>query len=89
MVYSFLPDGCLLGVWQGILQKYKIEDGKLVEIWTCNNIKDGYSPCTVSDGFVYVTAKSLKKIYVLSSQGAANNNNNNSKIINKQLKLFI
>jgi len=85
---QFLPDGCLLGVWQAILQKYKIEDEKLVEIWTCNNIKDGYSPCTDSDGLIYVTAKSSKKIYVVSSQGAANNNSN-SKMIIKQLKLFI
>jgi len=70
---QFLPDGCLLGVCKGKLQKYRIENGQLVELWTCDDVKCGYSFCTDSDGLIYVAARSLKKIYVVSSQGAATN----------------
>jgi len=63
------------------LQKYKIENGKLVELWTCDDIKGGYSLCTDSDGLIYVSTGFLKKIYVVSSQGAAN-----IKIVTKELK---
>jgi len=66
---QFLPDGCLLGVCEGKLQKYKIENRELIEIWTCDDIKDGYSPCADSNGLIYVTTTSLKKIYIISSQG--------------------
>jgi len=67
-----LPDACLLGVCEEKLQKFKIENGQLVELWTCNDIKDEYSLCTDSNGFIYVTTRFWKKIYVISSQGAAN-----------------
>jgi len=70
---QFLPDGCLLGVVGGKLQKYKIENGQLVELWTCYDLKGGYSLCTDSNGLIYVTARSRKKMYVVSSQGAATN----------------
>jgi len=79
---QFLPDGCLFEVAGGKLKKYKIENRQLVELWTCDDLKGGYSLCTDSNGFIYVSIRSLKKIYVVSSQGAAN-----SKIIIKELKL--
>jgi len=70
-----LPDGNLLGICEGKLQKYRIENGQLVELWTCVDIEDGYSICTYSDGLIYVSTKSLKKIYVVSSlQGLITNN---------------
>jgi len=71
---QFVPDGCLLGVWRDKLQKYKIENGELVELWTCDDFKDGYSLCTDSDGLIYVAASSLKKIHVVSSEGAVTYN---------------
>jgi len=67
-----LPGACLLGVCKEKLQKFKIENGQLVELWTCNDIEDGYHLCTDSNGFIYVTTRFWKKIYVVSSQGAAN-----------------
>jgi len=60
----------LLGVCGGKLQKYEIDNGQLVELWTCNDFEDGDSLCTDSNGLIYVAAKSLKKIYVVSFQGA-------------------
>jgi len=66
---QFGPDSSLLGACGSKLKKYKIENGELVELWTCDDIKDGYSLCTDSDGLIYVTAKFLKKIYVVSSEG--------------------
>jgi len=70
----FLPDGCLLGVCEGKLQKYGIENGQLVELWTCDEIEDGYSLCTDFNGLIYMSTGLLKKICIVSSQGAANNN---------------
>jgi len=64
---QFLPDGNLLGICKGKLQKYRIENGELVELWICDDFKNGYSLCTDSDGLIYVSTKSLKKIYVVSS----------------------
>jgi len=71
---QFGLDGNLLGVSERKLQKYKVENGQLVELWTCDDIEDGYSLCTDSDGLIYVAARSSKKIYVVSSQGAASKN---------------
>jgi len=70
---QFLPDGCLLGIVEGTLEKYEIENGQLVELWTCVNIEDGYSLCTDSDGLIYTAARFSKKIFVVSFQGAVNN----------------
>jgi len=67
---QFLADGCLLGVCESKLQKYRLENGELVELWTCDDIDEGYSLCTGSDGLIYVSAKSLKKMYVVSYQGS-------------------
>jgi len=67
---QFEPDSNLLGVCGSKLQKYKIDNGELVELWTCDDIIDGYSLCTDSNGLIYVTTSILKKIYVISSQGA-------------------
>ncbi|KAF6040374.1 hypothetical protein EB796_001321 [Bugula neritina] len=53
----------------GNLLKYKMEIGQLVELWTCDDVEDGDSLCTDSNGLIYVTTTSLKKIYVVSSQG--------------------
>jgi len=64
-----LPDGCLLGVCAGKLQKHQLGTGQLVKLWTCDDIKGGYSLCTDCNGLIYVLAKSLKKLYVVSSQG--------------------
>jgi len=72
--FQFGPDSNLLGVCGSKLKKYKIENGQLVEIWTCDDIEDGFSLCTDSDGLIYVAARSSQKIFVVSSQGAANNN---------------
>jgi len=72
---QFLPDGSLLGICKGKLQKYRIENGQLVEIWTCDDFKNGHSLCTDSDKLIYVSTRSLKKIYVVSSlQGLITNN---------------
>jgi len=72
---QFLPDGNLLGVGEGKLQKYRIENGQLVELWTYDDIEDGYNLCTDSDKLIYVSTESLKKIYVVSSlQGLITNN---------------
>jgi len=66
---QFLPDGCLLGVCGVKLQKCRIENGELVKLWTCNELKGGCSLCTDSHGLIYVTTRSSKNIYVISSQG--------------------
>jgi len=70
---QFGPDSNLLGVCISKLQKHKIENGQLAELWTCDDIKDGYTVCTDSDGLIYVTTRSLK-IFVVSSQGAVTYN---------------
>jgi len=70
---QFGPDSNLLGVLDDKLQKYRIDNGKLFELWTCDDIEDGYSFCTDSDGLIYIAARLSKKIFVVSSQGAANN----------------
>ncbi|KAF6021396.1 hypothetical protein EB796_020296 [Bugula neritina] len=70
---QFGPDSNLLGVLDDKLQKYRIDNGKLFELWTCDDIEDGYSLCTDSDGLIYIAARLSKKIFVVSSQGAANN----------------
>jgi len=70
-VYSFglhfLPDGHLLGAGGNKLIKYKIENGKLSTVWTCDDVTDGYSVCTDSNGLIYVSGKSLKSLYIISS----------------------
>jgi len=70
-VYSFglhfLPDGHLLGAGGNKLIKYKIENGKLTTVWTCDDVTDGYSVCTDSNGLIYVSGKSLKSLYIISS----------------------
>jgi len=70
---QFGPDSNLLGVSGSKLQKYRIENGKLVKLWACDDIRDGCSLCTDSDGLIYVLTRFSKKIFVVSSQGAANN----------------
>jgi len=79
---QFLPDGCLLGVCEGKLQKYRIENGELVELWTCDDFKNGHSLCTGSDGLIYVSTRSLKKIYVVSSLQGLITNNTLSNVLN-------
>jgi len=72
---QFLPDGCLLGVSGSELRKYKIDNRELVELWTCDDIIDGYSICTDYNGLIYVTASILQMMFVISSQGAATYDN--------------
>jgi len=79
---QFLPDGCLLGVCKSKLQKYRIDNGQLVEIWTCDDFKNRHSLCTGSDGLIYVSTKSLKKIYVVSSLQGLITNNTLSNVLN-------
>jgi len=71
----FLPDGHLLGVDEYKLIKYKLENGKLTKVWTCEDLADGYSVCTDSDGLIYVSGQNLKSIYIISSSGTVCNKN--------------
>jgi len=71
---QFGPDSNLLGVCGRTLHKYKIENGQLVELWTCDDIEDGYNLCTDSKGLIYVAVRSSQKIFVVSSQGAVTYN---------------
>ncbi|KAF6025942.1 hypothetical protein EB796_015754 [Bugula neritina] len=65
----FLPDGHLLGVGGDRLIKYKVENGKLNTVWTCDGVTDGYSVCTDSDSLIYVSGMSLKLLYIISPSG--------------------
>ncbi|KAF6033440.1 hypothetical protein EB796_008252 [Bugula neritina] len=65
----FLPDGHLLGVGGGKLMKYKVENGKLTTVWTCDGVTDGYSVCTDANGLIYVSGQSLKSLYIISLSG--------------------
>jgi len=65
----FLPDGHLLGVGGGELIKYKIENGKLTTVWTCDDVTDAYSVCADSVGLIYVSGMNLKLLYILSPSG--------------------
>ncbi|KAF6034666.1 hypothetical protein EB796_007028 [Bugula neritina] len=69
------PNGHLLVVGEGKLIKYKVENGKLTKIWTCEDVTDGYSVWTDSPDIIYVSGKFLKSIYIISSSGTACNNN--------------
>jgi len=65
----FLPDGHLLGVGRGELIKYKVENGKLTTVWTCDDVTNGYSVCADSDGLIYVFADNIKTCYIISPIG--------------------
>jgi len=65
----FLPDGYLLGVGRGKLIKYKLENGKLTTLWTCDGVTGGYSVCTDSSGLIYVSALNIKTCYIISPMG--------------------
>jgi len=67
---QFLPDGNLLGVSADKLIKYKVENGKLTTVWTCEDVTEGYSVCTDSNGLIYVSRRRLKLIYVISPSGS-------------------
>jgi len=65
----FLPDGHLLGVGKGTLMKYKLENGKLTTVWTCDDVTDGYSVCADYNGLIYVSGMGLKSLYIISPSG--------------------
>jgi len=65
----FLPDGHLVGPGGYKLIKYKIENGKLTTVWTCDGVTDGYSVCTDANGLIYVSGKGLKSLYIISLSG--------------------
>ncbi|KAF6025938.1 hypothetical protein EB796_015750 [Bugula neritina] len=65
----FLPDGHLLGAGGGKLIKYKVENGKLTTVWTCDDVTDAYSVCADSVGLIYVSGMNLKLLYILSPSG--------------------
>jgi len=66
----FLPDGHLLGVGGGKLIKYKIENGKLTKIWTCDDLTNGSKVCSDSNELIYVcTNNNLKTVYIISPLG--------------------
>jgi len=65
----FLPHGHLLGAGEGKLMKYKVENGKLTTVWTCDDVTDGSSVCADSNSLLYVSGTYSKSLYILSSQG--------------------
>ncbi|KAF6034352.1 hypothetical protein EB796_007339 [Bugula neritina] len=65
----FLPDGHLLGVGGCKLIKYKVENGKLTTVWTCDDVTEGYSVCADSSGLIYVFADNIKTCYFISPMG--------------------
>jgi len=65
----FLPDGHLLGAGGGKLIKYKVENGKLTTVWTCDDVTEGYSVCADSNGLIYVSGRNLKLLYIISPSG--------------------
>jgi len=67
----FLPDGHLLGVGECKLTKYKVENGKLTKVWTCDGVTDGYSVCTDSNGLIYLSTLTDKTICIISPIGKA------------------
>jgi len=69
----FLPDGHLLGAGGYKLIKYKIENGKLTTVWTCDGVTDGYSVCTDANSLIYVSGKGLKTLYIISLSGTVCN----------------
>jgi len=67
---QFLPDGHLLGVGGGKLIKYKVENGNLTTVWTCDGVTRGYGVCTDSNGLIYVCANNnVKAVYIISPKG--------------------
>ncbi|KAF6033917.1 hypothetical protein EB796_007777 [Bugula neritina] len=71
----FLPDGHMLGVGEGKLTKYKVENGKLIKVWTCDGVTDRYSVCADSNGLIYVSGQNLKSLYIISLLGTVCNKN--------------
>jgi len=66
----FLPDGHLLGVGGGKLMKYKVENGELTTVWTCEDVTNGNRVCSDSIGLIYVcTNNNLKTVYIISPEG--------------------
>ncbi|KAF6022585.1 hypothetical protein EB796_019110 [Bugula neritina] len=66
----FLADGHLLGAGGDKLVKYKIENGKLTTVWTCDDVTDGSKVCSDSNGLIYVSTKhNLKTVYIISPGG--------------------
>jgi len=65
----FLSDGHLLGAGGGKLIKYKVENGKLTTVWTCDDVTEGYSVCADSSGLIYVFADDIKAGYIISPMG--------------------
>jgi len=66
---NFQPDGHMLGVGRGKLTKYKVGNGKLTTVWTCDGVTGGYSVCTDYNGLIYVFADSIKTCYIISPMG--------------------
>jgi len=66
----FLPDGHLLGVGKDKLIKYKVENGKLTTVWTCDGVAEGYGVWSDPNGLIYVCAnRSVKAVYIISPKG--------------------
>jgi len=66
----FLTAGHLLGVHGYKLMKYKVENSKLITVWTCDGVTYGYSACNDSDGLIYVgTIDDVKAVYIISPEG--------------------
>jgi len=71
----FLADGHMLGVGRDELIKYKVENGKLTTVWTCDGVTDGYSVSIDSNGLIYVSGQSLKSLHIISPSGTVCNKN--------------
>ena len=66
----FLPDGHLLACIGDKLKKYKIEDGELLPLWTCDGLVNLLDVCADSQGIIYgITDRSSKLIYIISPTG--------------------
>jgi len=69
----FLPDSHLLGAGGDKLIKYKVENGELTTVWTCDDVTEGYSVCADSDGLIYVSGETLQSLHIISPSGTVCN----------------
>jgi len=60
---QFLPDGHLLVAGKDKLINYKIENGKLTTVWTCDGVTYGRRVCTDCNDLIYVSGKCIEYKY--------------------------
>jgi hypothetical protein len=66
----FLPDGHLLARGDGSLAKYRLKDGELTTVWTCDGLENINEVCADADGLIYGSTHSSKRlVYIISPKG--------------------